>query len=123
RHDSGSSARGDVLGPSAGAAAAAALSWPPAATAQSRTPFPQWVATFRARALARGISGETYDRVMGAIKPDTSVFEQIRNQPEFTEETWQYVNRRVSDWRITVGKEKAKENAALLTRIEKDFGV
>src|SRR5262245_37907413 len=106
------------------AAVAAALLWPSAASAApSRTPFPQWVATFRARALARGISGDTYDRVMGSIKPDTSVFEQISNQPEFKEEVWQYLNRRVSDWRITAGKEKAKEFAALLSRIEKDYGV
>src|SRR5262249_58793967 len=113
--------RRDILAAVAGAAAALAL--PGAGDAKARVGFGQRVATFRARALARGISGETYDRVMGSIKPDTSVFDQISNQPEFTEETWQYVNRRVSDWRITVGKEKAKENAALLTRIEKDFGV
>src|SRR5262249_10426674 len=68
-------------------------------------------------------SGDTYDRVMGSIKPDKSVFEQISNQPEFNEELWQYLNRRVSDWRITEGREKAKEQAALLARIEKDYGV
>ena len=82
-----------------GAAAAFALPW--TALAQSSgTPFPQWVANFRARALARGISGATYDRVMGAVKPDTTVFAQIRSQPEFNEQIWQYLNRRVSDWRI-----------------------
>ena len=99
--------------------AALALPWP----AQSAPAFPQWVATFRARALARGVSGETYDRVMGGVKPDTSVFAQIRNQPEFNEALWQYLNRRVSDWRITEGRQKAKEHAALLARIEKDIGV
>src|SRR5262249_51872080 len=112
--------RRTVLATLAGAAAATLAG---ASDIQARAPFTQWVATFRARALARGISGETYDRVMGSIKPDMTVFDQISNQPEFTEETWQYINRRVSDWRITVGKEKAKENAALLARIEKDFGV
>jgi membrane-bound lytic murein transglycosylase B len=116
------STRRDIL--TAVAGAAAALAWPAAAGAQSsRAPFPQWVATFRARALARGISAATYDRVMGPIKPDLSVFEQIRNQPEFNEQLWQYLNRRVSDWRIITGKERAKEHADLLGRIEKDFGV
>jgi len=106
------------------AAASAALALAGAAHAQSpRMPFPQWVASFRARALARGISGATYDRVMGAIKPDNTVFAQIRNQPEFNEQLWQYLNRRVSDWRIMTGKEKAKEHAGLLSRIEKDYGV
>jgi lytic murein transglycosylase len=60
---------------------------------------------------------------MSDIKPDTAVFELNRYQPEFNEQLWQYLNRRVSDWRITTGKEKAKEYAPLLARIEKDYGV
>ena len=89
----------------------------------ARRPFPQWVAAFRPRALARGVSGATYDRVMGALKPDTSVYALQGSQPEFQEETWQYVYRRVSDWRIRTGKEVAKQHAALLARIEKEYGV
>ena len=86
-------------------------------------PFERWVATFRARAAARGISDATYARVMNGLKPDTRVYALDRAQPEFTEELWQYLNRRVSDWRITTGKERAKEHAALLERIEQDYGV
>jgi membrane-bound lytic murein transglycosylase B len=107
----------------AGLGTAAALTLPAAQAQTSRAPFPQWVATFRSRALARGVSAATYDRVTGALKPDMTVFEQIRNQPEFNEQLWQYLNRRVSEWRIMTGRERAKEHAALLTRIEKDFGV
>src|SRR4030095_11797633 len=89
----------------------------------SQTSFDQWVAAFRARARARGIADATYTRVMSTIKPDTAVFELNRYQPEFNEQLWQYLNRRVSDWRITTGKEKAQEYASLFTRIEKDHGV
>jgi peptidoglycan lytic transglycosylase B len=92
-------------------------------TAQAKPSFEQWIATFRARAQARGISDATYARVMNNIEPDKSVFALDRAQPEFNEELWQYLNRRVSDWRITTGKQKAKEFAPLLARIEKDFGV
>jgi membrane-bound lytic murein transglycosylase B len=99
------------------------LCWPFAAQAQGARPFPQWVEGFRSRALARGVSDETYTRVMGNLKPDMSVFAAIRNQPEFKEKIWQYLNRRVSDWRIQTGKEKLKEHGALLARIEKDTGV
>ena len=60
---------------------------------------------------------------MGAVTPDTSVFEQYRSQPEFTELMWQYINRRCSDWRVITGKERAKEYASLLSRVEKDYGV
>jgi len=60
---------------------------------------------------------------MSTLKPDTAGLDAIRNQPEFTEQLWQYLNRRVSEWRIIAGKEKARQYAALLARIEHDFGV
>jgi len=61
--------------------------------------------------------------VMGRIEPDMSVFRELRNQPEFSEELWQYINRRVSDWRIVNGREALRKNEALFTRIEQDYGV
>src|SRR5215468_1645618 len=75
------------------------------ASASARQSFPQWVESFKPKALARGISAATYDRVMGDLKPDMSVIALQQAQPEFTEETWQYINRRVSDWRLISGKE------------------
>ena len=94
------------------------------ASAQSSSmAFPQWVAAFRSRALARGVSEKTYDSVIGGLKPDTSVYALQRSQPEFQEQTWQYLNRRVSDWRITAGKEVAKEHAVMLGKIEREYGV
>ena len=103
--------------------AAAAALMAPATAAPAAGDFAQWVARFRAKALARGISGETYDRAMDGLRPDTTGLAAIRTQPEFNEQIWQYLNRRVSDWRVIAGKEKAKEYAALFSRIEKDFGV
>ena len=85
--------------------------------------FAEWVASFKPKALAKGVSSATYDRVMNGLAPDTRVYKLVNAQPEFREQIWQYINRRVSDWRIGVGKEKAKEYAALLARIEKDYGV
>src|SRR5262249_21532570 len=60
---------------------------------------------------------------MGGVTLDTSVYDQYRLQPEFTELMWQYINRRCSGWRVMTGKERAKEYAGLLSRIEKDYGV
>jgi len=85
--------------------------------------FARWVEAFRPRAVKRGISEATYNRVMHAVMPDTSVFALQRAQPEFTEQMWQYINRRCSEWRVNTGKERAKEYAGLLTRLEKDYGV
>jgi membrane-bound lytic murein transglycosylase B len=91
--------------------------------AQAAPSFSTWVQTFRAKALARGVSAATYDRVMTGLKPDTSVYGEIRGQPEFNEALWQYLNRRVSDWRLAEGKGKLEEYGSLLARIEQDYGV
>jgi len=102
-------------------AATLALSKPSFA---AQTPaFAHWVAAFRARAIARGISEATYNRVIGAVTPDNEVYALQRSQPEFTEQMWQYINRRCSDWRVITGKQRVQEYAGLLTRIEKDYGV
>ncbi|EAQ33745.1 Lytic murein transglycosylase [Nitrobacter sp. Nb-311A] len=85
--------------------------------------FEQWRDRFRARALAKGISSATWNRCMGRIEPDMSVFKKMRKQPEFHEKIWQYINRRASDWRITAGREALRKNEALFARIERDFGV
>src|SRR3979409_900017 len=95
----------------------------PAFAQSAAQPFVQWVESFRAKATAKGISEATYRRVMDGLKPDNTVFTQIRSQPEFNQQLWQYINRRVSDWRIQTGKDRLKEFAALFARIEKDFGV
>src|SRR6202521_5402439 len=106
-----------------GLGAGALLAHPFAAFATAPPGFDQWRDAFRARALAKGISDATYTRGMGRIEPDMSVFKQMRNQPEFHEQIWQYINRRVSDWRIIAGKEALKKYEALFTRIEQDYGV
>jgi membrane-bound lytic murein transglycosylase B len=85
--------------------------------------FPQWVESFRARARARGISDAVYSKALRGITPDTSVYALDRSQPEFHEEVWQYLNRRVSGWRIITGKERAREYAPLLERVERVYGV
>jgi peptidoglycan lytic transglycosylase B len=95
----------------------------PARAQKASVAFETWIATFRAKAAARGITEETYTKVMRGLKPDMVVLEQSHTQPEFHEQLWQYLNRRVSEWRIIAGKEKAKEFAPLFARIEKDYGV
>jgi membrane-bound lytic murein transglycosylase B len=92
------------------------------ARAQS-TGFERWVITFRPKAIARGVSEATYMRAMSGVKPDTAVYALVARQDEFAEELWQYLNRRVSDLRIRTGRERAQQYAALLARVEQDYGV
>jgi membrane-bound lytic murein transglycosylase B len=106
-----------------GALGVAAMLARPLAARAAPPGFDAWRDGFRARALAKGISEATWTRAMAHVEPDMSVFKEIRNQPEFNEQIWQYINRRVSDWRIINGKEALKKHEALFARIEKDFGV
>src|SRR5207302_1141579 len=102
---------------------AGALFAGPLTTLAAPPGFDQWRDSFRARALAKGISDATWTRLMGRSETDMSVFGQMQKQPEFNEQNWQYINRRVSDWRIIAGKEALRKNEALFARIERDFGV
>jgi lytic murein transglycosylase len=106
--------------PAAGAAAALPFE---ARAQHAGNSFATWRDAFRHRAVARGVSEATYRRVMDGVKPDTSVYSEIRSQPEFKEALWQYINRRVSDWRIITGKARLTEYAPLLARIESTYGV
>ena len=99
------------------------LAHPPAASAATPPGFDRWRDGCHARALAKGVSEATWNSVMGHIEPDMTVFKEMQQQPEFNEEIWQYINRRVSDWRIIHGKEALRKHEALFTRIEQDFGV
>lgn len=85
--------------------------------------FRAWVATFRPRALGRGISAETYDRVMNAVVPETSVFKSDKSQPETLEPIWRYVDRRTNEYNVTTGRKRIQEYAALWDRIEAKYGV
>ncbi len=106
-----------------GLGGAALIAHPLVARAAAPSGFDAWRDGFRARALGQGISEASWNRAMGRVEPDMSVFKEIRNQPEFNEQIWQYINRRVSDWRIIAGKEALKNNTPLFARIEKDYGV
>jgi membrane-bound lytic murein transglycosylase B len=106
-----------------GLGAGVLLASPIAALAAAPPSFDQWREAFRSHALAKGISEATWTRVMGRIEPDMSVFKEMQSQPEFDEQIWQYINRRVSDWRIIAGKEALRKHEALFGRIEHDFGV
>ena len=56
------------------------------------------------KAIARGITDDTYTRVMAGLHPDTTGLSAIHNQAEFKQQLWQYLNRATTDWKITAGK-------------------
>lgn len=95
----------------------------PALAQTSTMSFPEWVVAFRPHVLAKRVSSKTYDAVMGAIEPDTSVFQFDKTQPEFQEPIWRYVDKRSNDWNVETGKKRIREYAPLWDRVERVYGV
>jgi membrane-bound lytic murein transglycosylase B len=93
---------------------------PPIATQHG---LDQWVSAFRPRALAAGITEQTFTAAMARVTLDPDVIEKDRNQGEFTRTIWDYLDRAVSDLRIANGQEMLARHAALLDRIEAAYQV
>lgn len=82
-----------------------------------------WIAAFRPRALAAGITPATLDRAFQDVTYNADVIEKDRNQAEFTRALWDYLDSAVSDARVTNGIAALRANAPLLDRIEATYGV
>ncbi|AZO11657.1 MULTISPECIES: lytic murein transglycosylase [unclassified Mesorhizobium] len=95
----------------------------PAGPAFADAGFRQWVAGFRATAVAGGVSGTVYDQAMRGIEPDPVVLEKARTQPEFTAPAWDYFDNRVHDQSVANGRAMARKWKPWLDRIEARFGV
>lgn len=85
--------------------------------------FAAWVQAFRPRALEQGVRADTFDSAFKSVEFDRKVVERDRNQSEFTKTIWVYLDSAASDARVRNGKAALRKNAALLERIEADYGV
>ena len=85
--------------------------------------LPQWIAAFRDRALAAGISSATFDAAMAGRTLRTDVLDRDRNQTEFVKTVWAYLDKAVSPERVTSGKAALAAHTATFTRIEAAYGV
>jgi membrane-bound lytic murein transglycosylase B len=74
-------------------------------------------------ASARGVPRRVFDDAFRGVTPDRSVIALTRKQAEFTETTGQYLAKRVSDARITNGREKARQWSQALQAIQGTYGV
>ncbi|MCU0907785.1 MAG: lytic murein transglycosylase [Rhodobacteraceae bacterium] len=82
-----------------------------------------WVAGFRSRALAQGISAATFDRAMAGVTYLPDVIEKDRNQPEFTRQIWEYLDSAISDTRVSNGRQMLRDHARTLAEVERRYGV
>ncbi len=89
----------------------------------TQTEFSVWLNTLRAEALEQGISTSTLDSALADIEPVERVIELDRRQPEFTQTFWNYIDARVTNWRIKKGRVMLKKHRRLLKQVEAQYGV
>ena len=92
-------------------------------TASAPQGYAQWIAGFRARALAQGIRADVFDRAFARVTYDAEAIRRDRNQAEFTRPLWDYLDSAVSDSRIRNGREALRTHARTLEAIERRYGV
>ncbi len=85
--------------------------------------FSDWLAGVRQEATKLGIAKETLDAALTGIQPIRRVIELDQNQPEFKLTFRQYLTRVVPERRVQIGKQKLRENRALLEEIALKYGV
>ena len=104
------------------AASASATFMGTGAWAQS-SGFANWVAAFRARARAAGISDRTFDAAFAGARYLPDSIERDRNQAEFTRPLADYMATAASDARVSNGRENVSRYAGILAAIDTRYGV
>lgn len=93
------------------------------ALAQPVESFDSFIASFRGKALAAGVSAQVYDAAMGGLTPDPRVPDLVTTQPEFTTPMWDYIEGRVTANRIERGKAAIGRNTSLFASVGQAYGV
>ncbi len=84
--------------------------------------FPAWLSAFRLEARQQGITETTLQRGLDGLQPVQRVLDLDRRQPEFVQSFWRYM-RRVNDRRISEAQLRLRENQAVLSQVEGEYGV
>lgn len=85
--------------------------------------FAQWVAAFRPRARAAGISAPTLDRALAGVGYLPGVVNRDRNQIQTRRTFEDYLSIAVSDERVAKGRRALARHRATLNAIEARYGV
>jgi membrane-bound lytic murein transglycosylase B len=85
--------------------------------------FQAWLAEVRSQAIRQGISQGTAGKALASANYLPEVVELYRNQPEFKMTLDEYLNRVVSENRISLGKKKLHKYRALLEDVYSRYRV
>ena len=105
-----------ILG--AGSAVLLVAAYPVAGHANSKCVESLWPS-----AKSAGVTRATFDRAFQGFAIDPEIIELATYQPEYVKPIGEYIDRAVSEKRITIGKEKLVEHQALLGALENRYGV
>lgn len=95
----------------------------PAFAPQANAGFDAWLAAFRPRAAAQGISDPVISRALRSAGFLPGVVERDRNQAEFSRTFEDYLSIAASDERIAKGQAGFARYRSVLTAVEQRYGV
>jgi len=85
--------------------------------------FEDFLVQIRQMATEQGVSKSTIDRAFFQLSPRPEALEEDIKQPEFNQNFWSYVNKRVTQTRLNNGYDTLKQNSSLLNKTTQQYGV
>jgi len=84
--------------------------------------FDTWLAAFKQKALAAGLTQQLLDRELNGVTPNPKVISLDGRQPEFSKPVGDYIKGVISEDRVAVGRGK-RDSLPFLPAIESRYGV
>ncbi|MDP1932755.1 MAG: lytic murein transglycosylase [Gammaproteobacteria bacterium] len=85
--------------------------------------FQEWLSALITEAREQGIREEIIEQALIPVTPIPQVITNDRNQAEFTETFEQYLEKRVTQWRVDTGRARLQRHRELLERVGEHYGV
>ena len=85
--------------------------------------FEDFLVQIRQMATEQGVSKATIDKAFFQLSPRPEALKEDTKQPEFNQNFWSYVNKRVTQTRLNNGYDTLKQNSSLLNKTTQQYGV
>lgn len=95
----------------------------PGLAQEPQIPFEDWLAALITEAREQGIREDIIEQALVSVTPIPQVINNDRSQAEFTETFEQYLEKRVTQWRIDTGRARLVQHRELLERVGAQYGV
>ncbi len=85
--------------------------------------YDRWLESFKARAIAEGVSPRVLEDALAGVTPDDTVVALDNKQPEKKITFSRYLTNTISQRRINMGREMMQEHREVLARVSETYGV